>query len=130
MNRVIQSNLLRIATAFLLLQSIILTLAPAVKMRSLEADLRFSHWIALFVWGLLSFLIHRAIIKYLPDADPYLFPSAALLSGWGLLAIWRLDASNIGPRQALWFVVSLLVLLLGLRLSSQLVFCAGTNTYC
>lgn len=122
MNRVIQGNLLKIAAVFLLLQSITLTLSPAVKMRSLEADLRFSHWIALFVWGLLVFLIHRAIVKYLPDADPFLFPSAALLSGWGLLAIWRLDASNIGPRQALWFVISLLVFLLGLRLSSQLVF--------
>lgn len=122
MNRVIQGNLLKIAAAFLLLQSIILTLAPAVKARSLDADLRFSHWIALFVWGLMAFLIHRAIVKYLPDADPYLFPSAALLSGWGLLTIWRLDSSNIGPRQALWFVVSLLVFLLGLRLSSQLVF--------
>ncbi|HQU36845.1 MAG TPA: FtsW/RodA/SpoVE family cell cycle protein [Anaerolineales bacterium] len=122
MNRVIQSNLLKLAAVFLVLQSIILTLAPAVKMRTLDADLRFSHWIALFVWGLLVFLIHRAIVKYLPDADPFLFPTAALLSGWGLLAIWRLDASNIGPRQALWLVVSLLVFLLGLRLSSQLVF--------
>ncbi len=121
MNRVVQERLLKLAAFFLLLQSILLTLAPAVRYRSLAADLRWSHWIALFAWGLLVFLLNRAIVKYLPDADPFLFPSAALLSGWGLLTIWRLDTA-LGPRQAVWFVVSLLILLLGLRLPSQLVF--------
>src|SRR5205814_110075 len=52
-----------------------------------------------------------------PDADPYLFPAAALISGWGLLTIWRLD-SSFGARQALWFGVSLIVLILGTRLAT------------
>ena len=121
MNRVIQNNLTKIAAAFILLQSIIITLSPAVRLRSLNADLRWSQWTAVLTWGILIFLINREISKYLPDADPYLFPVAALLSGWGLLAIWRLDP-NLGSRQALWLVFSLLVLLLGLRLSSRLTF--------
>ena len=81
MSRIIQNNLLKIAVGFLVLQSTIITLSPAVRFRSLEADYRWSHWIAVFVWVLLIFLIHNAITKYLPDADPYLFPAAALMSG-------------------------------------------------
>jgi hypothetical protein len=73
------------------------------------------------VWALLIFLIHNAIVKYLPDADPYLFPAAALLSGWGLLTIWRLDP-RLGARQAIWLDISLLVFLLGLRLPASLMF--------
>ncbi len=121
MNRVVQNNLLKIAAGFLLLQSILITLSPAVRVRTLDTDLRWPHWIAALAWGFLIFLIHRTITKYLSDADPYLFPSAALLSGWGLLTIWRLD-SNLGPRQALWLVLSLSVFLLGLRLPTQLTF--------
>ncbi|HUG35250.1 MAG TPA: FtsW/RodA/SpoVE family cell cycle protein [Anaerolineales bacterium] len=121
MSRFIQSNLLKIAVGFLVLQSTIITLAPAVRLRSLDADYRWTHWIAVFVWALLIFLIHNAIIKYLPDADPYLFPAAALLSGWGLLTIWRLDP-RLGARQAIWLDISLLVFLLGLRLPASLMF--------
>lgn len=121
MSRIIQNNLLKIAVGFLVLQSTIITLSPAVRIRSLEADYRWSHWIAVFVWVLLIFLIHNAITKYLPDADPYLFPAAALMSGWGLLTIWRLDP-RLGPRQAIWLDLSLLVFLLGLRLPGSLLF--------
>jgi cell division protein FtsW (lipid II flippase) len=121
MNRVIQYNLLRLAVVFLFLQSAIITLSPAVRARSLDVEFRWSQWIAVLLWGVLIFLIHKAIIKYLPDADPYIFPTAALLSGWGLLTVWRLD-SDLGSRQALWLDLSLLILLLGLRLPTTLLF--------
>jgi cell division protein FtsW (lipid II flippase) len=111
MNRAIQTRLLQIAAGFLILQSILITLAPAVRVRSLEAEYRLS----------LVSMIHNAITKNLPDADPYLFPAAALLSGWGLLAIWRLDP-RLGPRQAIWLITSLLVFLIGLRLPTSLTF--------
>src|SRR3990172_5842317 len=121
MNRVIQGNLLKIAAGFLLLQTLIITLSPAVRIRSWNVDYRWSQWIAILFWGILIYLIHNAITKYLPDADPYLFPTAALLSGWGLLTIWRLDP-RLGPFQAIWLDVSLLVFLIGLRLPSTLTF--------
>ncbi len=121
MNRVIQYNLLRLAVTFLVLQSAIITLSPAVRARSLDVNYRLSQWIGVLLWGILIFLIHKAIIKYLPDADPYIFPAAALLSGWGLLTVWRLDPDQ-GSRQALWLAISLLVVLVGLRLPSTLLF--------
>ncbi len=121
MNRILQGNLLRIAGVILFLQSTIITFAPAVRARSIDVDLRWSQWIAVFTWGILVFLVHRAITRRLPDADPFLFPVAALLSGWGLLAIWRLDP-NLGVRQALWLDACLIGLLFGLQLPSRLDF--------
>jgi cell division protein FtsW (lipid II flippase) len=121
MNRITQGNLLRLAAGFLFLQALIMTLAPAVRARSLDVDFRWSHWIAFFVWGIFVLRAHQSIVKQLPDADPYLFPMTAFLSGWGLLTVWRLDPS-FGARQALWLVVSLLVFLFGLGLPSTLDF--------
>jgi cell division protein FtsW (lipid II flippase) len=121
MNRVTQSNLLKVAVVFLFLQTLIITLAPAVRARSLDVNYRWSQWFALLLWGLFVLRAHQSIIKLLPDADPYLFPMTAFLSGWGLLTVWRLDPS-FGARQALWLAVSILTLLFGLRLPSTLEF--------
>ena len=121
MNRVTQGNLLKFAAAFLCLQALIITLAPAVRARTWEVEYHWSHWLGFIVWGVFVLRAHRSLIRQLPDSDPYLFPMTAFLSGWGLLTVWRLDA-NFGARQALWLVVSLLVFLAGLGLPSTLDF--------
>ncbi len=121
MNRVIQGNLLKIAAGFLILQTLIITLSPAVRARTWDVDFRWSQWMVLIVWGLIVYRSHQSINRYLPDADPYLFPVAALLSGWGLLTVWRLD-SNFGARQALWLGISALVFIAGLQLPGTLNF--------
>ena len=109
------------AAGFLVLQTLLITLSPAVRERSLDVDYRWSQWVALTLWGLFIVRAHRAIINKLPDADPYLFPAAAFLSGWGLLTVWRLD-SGFGARQALWLGVSISVLSYGLQLPTTLSF--------
>jgi cell division protein FtsW (lipid II flippase) len=121
MNRVIQGNLLKLAAAFLSLQALIITLSPAVRARTWNVDLRWSQWVALLIWALFAYRAHRSINKHLPDSDPYLFPAAALLSGWGLLTVWRLD-SGFGARQALWLGISALVFIAGLQLPGTLNF--------
>lgn len=121
MNRSIQGNLLKIAAGFLILQTLIITLSPAVRARSLDVDLRWSQWIGLFIWGVVVYRIHESIADHLPEADPYLFPVAAFLSGWGLLSVWRLD-SEFGTRQSLWLGISALAFIAGLRLPSTLEF--------
>ena len=121
MNRITQASLLKPAVAFLFLQTLIITLAPAVRARTWDVDLRWSQWIAFLLWGFFILRTHRSIVRQLPDADPYLFPMIAFLSGWGLLTVWRLDPS-FGARQALWLVVSTIVFLFGLGLPSTLDF--------
>ncbi len=121
MNRVIQGNLLKLAAAFLFLQTLIITLAPAVRLRTWNVDYRWSQWAALLVWGLFILRAHRSIVKQFPDADPYLFSAAAFLSGWGILTVWRLEP-GFGARQVIWLGISVVVLLLGLRLPVTLEF--------
>ncbi|MBD0280717.1 MAG: FtsW/RodA/SpoVE family cell cycle protein [Thermoleophilaceae bacterium] len=50
---------------------------------------------------------HLFIRARLPDADPYMFPLAALLAAVGLVLIYRIDA-DLAREQAQWFVVGLL----------------------
>lgn len=117
----IQSRLLRWAGLFLFINSIILTLSSAVRERKWDVDYRLSHWAGFLVWVLLIIIAHRATIKHLPERDPYLLPSAALLSGWGMLSIWRLD-EVFGIRQIIWLSVSVFVLLVALYLPQNLNF--------
>jgi cell division protein FtsW (lipid II flippase) len=56
----------------------------------------------------LCVLAHLFIRARLPDADPYIFPLAALLAAVGLVVIYRIDA-ELAREQAQWFVVGLLV---------------------
>jgi cell division protein FtsW (lipid II flippase) len=121
MNDQTQSRLLQWAAFFLFLQSVILTLAPAVRERTWDVDYRVSHWFGLIAWGVFTFLAHRALNKHLPESDPYIFPAAALLSGWGLLSIWRLDES-FGIRQTAWLGISLIVLIGSTRFLQSLSF--------
>ena len=119
MNRFTQSNLLKIAAVFLLLQTLIMTLSPGVRARTWETDYRWWQWLGFGVWGVFTWFAHQAILKRLPDADPYLFPAAALLSGWGLLTVWRLDPI-FGFRQMIWLGVSMFVLYFGTRRPTSL----------
>lgn len=118
---VIQSRLLRWAGLFLFINSMILTLAPAVRERAWDVDYKFSHWAGFFAWVIIFTLLHYATAKRLPERDPYLLPAAAILSGWGLLTVWRLDAA-FGLRQALWLGVSAAAFLAGLYLPRNLNF--------
>jgi cell division protein FtsW (lipid II flippase) len=100
-----ESRLLLLAATFLFLYSVLLSLSPSVRERSWEVTYRLSHWIGFAIWLAVSFAVRRLGARRLPDRDPYLLPLALLLSGWGLLTIWRLD-SALGLRQAIWLGVS------------------------
>lgn len=109
-----QSRLLRWAALFLFIQSIILTLSPAVRERSWEVDYRLLHWVGFLAWCILVSIAHRATMRLLSEHDPYILPAAALLSGWGMLTVWRLD-TTFGLRQTIWLTVSVLVFVFALR---------------
>jgi len=117
----IQSRLLRLAGVFLFLYSIILTLAPAARERSWAVNYPWIHWLGFSVWVVVFTLTHNLSRIRLPDADPYILPIAALLTGWGTLTIYRLVPS-FGLRQTAWLFFCGLVFLLGLYLSPQLHF--------
>jgi cell division protein FtsW (lipid II flippase) len=117
----IQARLLILAAVFLILYSVILTLAPAARARSWDVDYRWSHWLSVLAWLIVFVLVHINTRRRLPEADPYLLPLAALLTGWGILTIYRLNPT-FGMRQTAWLLVVGLFLVLGLRLSPELRF--------
>jgi cell division protein FtsW (lipid II flippase) len=117
----IQSRLLLLAGAFLFLYSLILTLAPAARARSWDVEYRWTQWLGFTVWAVVIFFANLVARRRLPDADPYLLPLASLLTGWGILTIYRLVPA-FGFRQTLWLLVCGLIFLVGLRLSPDLRF--------
>src|SRR5579884_48047 len=51
---------------------------------------------------------HFFLRSTLPDADPYLFPLVALLASFGIVMIYRIDAT-LARQQAQWFVLGLIL---------------------
>ena len=115
----IQSRLLTLAALFLSLYALALTLSPAARLRTWDVELRWSHWLGMLIWAVCVLLAHMQIARRAPDADPYLLPAAALLAGWGILTIWRLD-SGFGLRQSMWLAFCTAIFLLGLNLPHNL----------
>lgn len=115
----IERRLLWLAAGFILLYAIILTLSPAVRLHSWEVAYRWQHWLGVASWGAGFMLLHRRARVRLPDCDPFLIPLMAILSGWGLLTIYRLDI-ELGLRQTLWLILSVFLILEGLRIPDLL----------
>jgi cell division protein FtsW (lipid II flippase) len=117
----IQGRLLSLAGIFLFLFSVTLTLAPAVRSHSWQADYLWQHWLGYAAWLAAIIFAHLQTARRLPYRDPYLLPATALLSGWGLLTIFRL-APLFGYRQSAWLLVAVAVMAAGLRLPRDLGF--------
>ena len=104
---------------FLLLLSIILTLSPAVRYRSWDVNYLWWHWIGYFLWLGSSICIQRSINAHLQNSDPFIFIIAQLMTGWGLLTIWRLNPI-FGFRQTLWLSICTIVSIILIRTPSIL----------
>jgi len=109
-----QSRLMIIAVLIIFTYALILTLAPSVRNHSGYKDYLWGHWLGVFTWGAAFFILHRQSIKKLPNRDPYLLPVIALLSGIGLMTIWRLYP-NLGLRQTVWLALSTLFVVAGIH---------------
>ncbi len=109
-----ESRLLALAAVFLFLYSVALSLAPAARLRSWQADFPWQHWAGFAAWlvvfGTAAFLGR----KKLPGHDPYLLPITGLLTGWGLLTIFRLFPES-GWRQTAWLLVGGAIYLVGIH---------------
>lgn len=113
----IQSRLLKLAAAFVVVNAIVLTLSPSVRYHSWAVAYRWQHWAGVILWLAAFALIHRYLVLKIPDRDPYLVPLAAILTGWGLLSIWRLDSES-GLRQSLWLILCAGLFIAGLRIKN------------
>ena len=76
-------------------------------------------FVPLAVWGIAVWIVHWELNRTLPGRDPFLFPTAMFLCGWGLQILVRLSPST-ALRQTLWLAVSLSALVLILHLPHDL----------
>jgi len=113
-----ERRLLIVAGAFLAVFSLALTLSNAARLRSWQVDYRWSHWLGLAVWLAIAWLAHRQLSRHLPNRDPYIFPVAMLLTGWGILTMWRLS-DVYGIRQVAWLLLIGMLVLLALHYDGQ-----------
>jgi cell division protein FtsW (lipid II flippase) len=116
-----EGRLLNLAALFLGVYCLTLSLAPWVRTRSLESSLAWSHWLVFLVWLVMINLAHTFSARRLPKRDALLLPVAALMTGWGMLTIYRLFPS-FGLRQTGWMALAMLIFILGLRLSPDFRF--------
>ena len=91
--------------AFVFLHALILTLSPAVRMQSWLVDYRWAHWIGFLVWASGFLWLRKVFYQKWHNWNEGLFLIASLLSGWGLLTIFRLNI-YFGLRQTLWLAVA------------------------
>ncbi len=116
-----ERRLLLLAAAFVCLYALGLSLSPAARLRSWQVELRWQHWVGVVIWAGVYLGLHLRAARRLPQRDPFLLPVAALLSGWGLLTIWRL-LPGFGLRQAAWLGLAGLAVGLGMELRPELGF--------
>ncbi len=98
--------------------SLALTLSNAARLRSWQVEYRWTHWLGFAIWLGVVWLIHWQLARLLPERDPFIFPITALLTGWGLLTIWRLS-SSLGLRQTAWLLLIGLLFMLAIHFDTR-----------
>lgn len=115
----IQNRLMILAGLIILCFAVILTLAPSVRNQLENGEYLWRHWLGVIVWFSSFSSLHQVSIKKLPNRDPYLIPIIGLLTGIGLVTIWRLYP-NLGLRQSIWLAISVVIVIAGIYFPSFL----------
>ena len=109
----LQSQLLAVAGIILFAYATILTLSPMVRFHGEADGYPWKHWFGVIAWVAAFSLLHYQSARKLPGRDPNILPVVGLLTGIGLMTIWRLYP-NMGFRQTLWILIASSVVFLGL----------------
>lgn len=124
----LQDKLFWIAGSFLFFTSLALSIAPLAQARSLDATLKWQHWIGFAAW-LTAFIALRFFLdRYSIKITSSLVPTVSLLSGWGILSIYRL-APSMGFKQSIWLLISVAAFILALPWRAQILKIIRTYKY-
>jgi cell division protein FtsW (lipid II flippase) len=110
-----------LAGLFVILAAAALTVSPAVRMHTWNVPLLWNHWVGVGAWLFAFGVIFWQMRRLNFVTDNVILASAALLTGWGVLTIYRIYPA-LGLRQSLWLILGGMVIALGLRLPSNLAF--------
>jgi cell division protein FtsW (lipid II flippase) len=115
-----EAHLLCLAFAILCIIAVALAIAPSARIGTWGvAAISVQHFIVLPVWVIGVILVRRTLQEHHPRRDPLFLPITFLLSGWGMLVLWRV-APTFGARQTGWFLVASMALIVVLRAPTDL----------
>ena len=117
----IQMRLMIIATLIIAIYAAILSIAPAIKYHAGSDRFIYSHWTGVFVWIAAFTFLHFQSSRLISHRDPFLLPTTALLSGLGLLTIWRLYP-QLGQRQTIWLLLASILVFVGIKFPGFLAY--------
>jgi cell division protein FtsW (lipid II flippase) len=116
-----QSRLLILAGLIIVVNAITLTLAPAVRYHTGSERYQYTHWLGVIVWAVAFSVLHHQSSRKFTYRDPFILPVIAMLTGFGLMMIWRLYPT-FGLRQTIWLAIASLLFFLGVKFPSFLSF--------
>lgn len=123
-----QGKFFALASGFLFFVSLTITFAPAAHAKSFQTELNWAQWFGFVVW-LVSF---GYLLLYIQSQGiqipPLIAPLAALISGWGLITVWRLSPA-LGAKQTIWLAISVTAVIVGLRYQQQLLQILRNHKY-
>ncbi len=108
-----QGRLLVLAAVFMAGYAGALTVSSGLSLTGWGVDNPWLHWIGIGVW-VVGFGLAAVLTRSGQPGDKYLLPFIALLSGWGLMTIWRLSP-RFGLRQTIWLGLALIIYTVGVR---------------
>jgi cell division protein FtsW (lipid II flippase) len=118
--RQIEAVLLGFSTAFVILNTAALALAPIVQTGGAGGPLSSGRiLLPMLAWIGAAWLGHFFLNRQLPARDPILFPAAMLLAGWGLMILVRIS-EMFALRQTVWLILAVSAILLITRFPSVL----------
>ena len=110
-----QRRLMQTTSLFLFILSITLSFSPIIHTKKITlTNLVWGHWIGFLVWLILFSRLELEYNKLNIKKDRLLLPIISMMSGWGLLTVWRLTP-RLGIKQSLWFSISLILIIIGLH---------------
>jgi cell division protein FtsW (lipid II flippase) len=99
-----ENQLFGLAGAFVLLAALAVMLAAPARAGSWAVSADFSILGFAAVWLVCAAVATFVVQRALPSHDLYLLPLAYLLTGWGIVLIWRLTPP-FALRQTIWLVI-------------------------
>lgn len=103
-----------LVVASVVIYTLALSLAPAIQLHSEIVRIKADYFLPLAGWLIGVFMMRRTVHQRLPNRDLWILPITAMLTGLGLLTIWRLSP-DLGLKQTLWFLVGSIIFVVAAR---------------
>ena len=94
--------LFALQAAILFIYSLALSLSNTLIYQNFNSGFLWKHWIGYASWFVSVFILNKLVLKRQKTIELFIFPIATMLTGLGIMTIWRIS-SDFGFRQSIIF---------------------------